>query len=63
MSQVWAFWAPPWMNTSSGSVSPHTSELTWRPPSSSTEARRTIGGPLHAKPYSEAFSWNNPNSS
>ena len=27
VSQVWAFWAPPWSSTSSGGASPHTSAL------------------------------------
>ncbi len=45
VSQVWAFWAPPWSSTSSGSASPHTSELSWRPSSIATDRRSTTGGP------------------
>ena len=64
VSQVWAFCAPPWTSTSSGGdVAPHERADTRRPPPTSTSARRTIGGPAHVRPYSEAFSWNSPNSS
>ena len=45
VSQVCAFCAPPWRNTSSGSPSPHTSALRRRPGSTSTDSRRTVGGP------------------
>ena len=56
VSQVWAFCAPPWTSTSSGSDVPHTSALTRRPSSSSTSSRRTAGGPSYGMPYSDALS-------
>ena len=45
VSHVWAFWAPPCRSTSSGGPSPHTSALSRRPGSTSTDSRRTTGGP------------------
>ena len=45
VSQVWAFWAPPWTSTSSGGPVPHTRLETRRPGDTSTSTRRTSGGP------------------
>ena len=63
MSQVWAFWAPPWMNTISGGPVPQRRALTRRSPSTGTDTRSTVGGPDQGKPTSSALSWNRPNSS
>src|SRR6185437_13603525 len=63
VSQVWAFWAPPWRSTSSGSPAPHTRALRERSGPTVTEARRTTGGPSQGGPNSSAFSWNSPSSS
>ncbi len=45
VSQVWAFCEPPCRRASSGSPDPHTNALSCRPPSMSTNARLTVGGP------------------
>ena len=63
VSQVWAFWAPPCTSTSSGGPSPHTSALSRRPGATSTNSRRTVGGPSYGSPNSSAFSWKYENSS
>ena len=63
VSQVWAFWAPPWMRTISGGPVPHRRALSRRSPSTGTETRSTVGGPSSVSPTSSAFSANSPNSS
>src|SRR5579884_702144 len=63
VSQVWAFWAPPWRKTSSGSSVPQTSADSFLSSSTATASRRTVGGPSYGRPNSSAFSWNRPNSS
>src|SRR4051794_39303646 len=63
VSQVCAFCAPPCRNTNSGAARPHTSALNRRPGSTSTNSRRTAGGPANGSPNSSAFSWNSANSS
>ena len=56
VSHVWAFCAPPWMNTTWGVAVPHTNALTSRPSATTTRSRRTVGGTSKASPYSAAFS-------
>ncbi len=63
VSQVWAFWPPPWMKTTSAGPVPHTSALIRRPGATSTNSRRTVGGPVQGSPTSLAFSWKSENSS
>ena len=63
MSQVWAFWPPPWMNTIRAGSDPHTRALTRRPAPTSTDSRRTVGGPDQGRPASVAFSSKSENSS
>ena len=63
VSQVWAFWPPPWRNTICGASDPHNRALTRRPGATSTHSRRTVGGPVQVRPASLAFSSNRENSS
>ena len=63
VSHVWAFCPPPWTSTSSGGPSPQTRALTRRPGATSTDSRRTTGGPSNGRPASSAFSWKSENSS
>ena len=63
VSQVWAFWAPPWSSTISGSRVPQTRALTDRSGATSTARRSTVGCPRHGRPASSAFSSNIPSSS
>ncbi len=62
VSQVWAFWAPPWISTSSAGASPHTSALMGDPDGVSTCVRRTGRG-SKASPTSAALSASIENSS
>ncbi len=62
VSQVWAFWAPPWRYTISGSSLPHRSALIERS-STFVSMRATGGNSATSRSNSSMFSWKSPNSS
>ncbi len=63
MSQVWAFWAPPCSNTSSGGDEPQRRALTASPSGPGIASRSTTGGSSNARPASAALSASIENSS